>query len=268
MGVEEAVIVGAGPAGLAAANQLSLYGVSSLVLHRDEPGGLLLNAGSVVNYPGVPRGVTGLELAERFPKPHRLCRVSVTSIVRNQHGTYQIRWDGGHSESRSLIVASGTVPVRIPLPGVDPGRIFYEVRNIPEGRFHSAAIIGGGDAALDYAVTLSGSMSVNVYSRSGFSRSVPYLLKKVMDLDSVKLFPDHREFNGFSEDIILVACGRQRNVGFIAEDLLCSPPEDGSFHLCGDCRNGTFRQASIAVGDGVMAAMKTADYLGKGKRSE
>jgi len=63
-----------------------------------------------------------------------------------------------------------------------------------------------------------------------------------------------------------VACGRRPNVGFVSEDLLCSPPEDHSFHLCGDCANGIFRQVSIAVGDGVRAAMKTAEYLRKRKQ--
>lgn len=267
MHTEQAVIVGAGPAGLAAACQLSLYGVSSLVIEADEPGGLLLNAGSVMNYPGVPSGITGADLVKRFPIPERLVRASVNSIEKGPGDVYRISWTGGHAESLSVITASGTVPVRIPLPGVDPGRIFYEIRHVPDGMFSSAAVIGGGDAALDYAVTLSGAMKVNVYSRSGFRGAVPHLLEKASLNQSISMFPNHGEFAGFREDIVLVACGRMQNVGFIAEDILCSPPEDNSFHLCGDCINGIFRQASIAAGDGVRAAMKTAEYLRKRKLS-
>ncbi len=263
MHTERTVVVGAGPAGLAAACQLSLYGLSPLVLEAHEPGGLLLNAGSVRNYPGVPSGVTGVELAKKFPMPERLIRESVTSIERNTGGIYRTSWTGGHAESHSVIVASGTVPVRIPLPGVDPDRIFYQVRNVPEGRFSSAAVIGGGDAALDYAITLSGRMKVNVYARSGFRGAVPHLLTQASENFSISLFPNHKEFSSFNEDVVVVACGRRPNVGFVSEDLLCSPPEDHSFHLCGDCANGIFRQVSIAVGDGVRAAMKTAEYLRK-----
>ena len=82
MHTERTVVVGAGPAGLAAACQLSLYGLSPLVLEAHEPGGLLLNAGSVRNYPGVTSGVTGVELVKQFPMPERLIRASVAQVER------------------------------------------------------------------------------------------------------------------------------------------------------------------------------------------
>lgn len=267
MPVEEAVIVGAGPAGLAAANQLELYGIYAVVLEANEPGGLLLNAGSVWNYPGVPQGTTGFELVKRFPVPKRLRKMSVSSVERSPQSMYRISWADGFFKTQTVIVASGTVPVQIPLAGVDPAKVFHEVRKIPTGIYNSVAIIGGGDAALDYALALSTGMEVNIYARSGFCGAVPHLLKEVSAAGSIKLFANQSVFAGFKEDIVLIACGRRPNLGFISEDLLCSPPEDNSFLLCGDCINGIYRQASIAAGDGVRAAMKTAECLKKRKKT-
>ena len=110
-------------------------------------------------------------------------------------------------------------------------------------------------------------MKVNVYSRSGFRGAVPHLLEKAKKTGSIDMFPDWAVFENFTEDLVVVACGRKPNVGFIADDLLCSPPDDGSFHLCGDCSNGLLRQASIAVGNGVKAAMEAAAYLKKRKKA-
>jgi len=263
MPVEQMVVVGAGPAGLAAACQLELYGISPLVFEMDEPGGLLLNAWSVINYPGVPGGISGRKLAGLFPVPERLRRQEVTGVSRERAGSYAIVCSDGTCIAECVIVASGTCPVRIELLEVPADRLFYGVKDIPRGAFRSAAVIGGGDAALDHALALSVSMKVSVYTRNGFGGAVPHLLSTAVNTPSISLHPEGGIPGCFEEDIVVVACGRQPRVGFLHPDLLCSPPEDGSFHLCGDCVNGIYRQASIAAGDGVRAAMRTAEFLRK-----
>lgn len=268
MPVENTVVIGAGPAGLAAAGHLSLLGLPPLVLEADIPGGLLLNAGSVRNYPGVPRGISGRDLIALFPLPERLHRERVTGVSRREDGVYEVSWNQGRVESLTVIVASGTLPVEIPLPGVERSRIFHEARKVPRVGIGSAAVIGGGDAALDYALSLSERMPVNVYARNGFGKAAPHLLKQAGSCEAICLIPFHGEFSRFAEDIVVVACGRKRNVGFVAGDLLCSPPEDGTLHFCGDCANGIFRQTAIAVGNGVRAAMGSALYIRSGERTE
>ncbi|MCJ7489823.1 MAG: FAD-dependent monooxygenase, partial [Thermoplasmata archaeon] len=57
------VIVGAGPAGIAAGMFLKRAGVEPLLLEKREPGGLLREANLVENYPGFPGGISGRELA-------------------------------------------------------------------------------------------------------------------------------------------------------------------------------------------------------------
>lgn len=148
---EQVLIVGAGPGGIAAANQLSLYGIHPLVLEQEEPGGLFLQAGSVKNYPGAPVGITGRELVGRFPIPARLLRERVTLVRRTPEGPYLIEHTGGTFTAGAVLVASGTLPVRIDIPGVEPDRIQYGIGDVPGLEFSTVAVAGGGDAALDYA---------------------------------------------------------------------------------------------------------------------
>ncbi|MCK4538908.1 MAG: NAD(P)-binding domain-containing protein, partial [Candidatus Krumholzibacteria bacterium] len=56
------IIIGAGPAGIAAAIYLKRAGVDFVLLESGEPGGLLRNAFLVENYPGFPGGIKGAEL--------------------------------------------------------------------------------------------------------------------------------------------------------------------------------------------------------------
>lgn len=261
MNTENVVIVGAGPAGLAAAKQLKLYGIDPLVYECDQPGGLLLNACSVINYPGVPEGISGRELIKRFILPSRLIPAEVSEVSRTDY-LYDIHTADSKVSALCVIVASGTVPVKIPIPGLADNLVHYDVKDITGFSGKSVAIIGGGDAALDYAMSLSLSSCIaNVYARDDFSKVVPHLLKKVLLLPTVKLHPESLPKSSFSEDIIVVAAGRKSRLDFISTNLLSSPPADGSFHMCGDCNNGIYRQTAIAVGNGVEAAMKVAGYL-------
>jgi len=263
MKTELVTVIGGGPAGLAASLQLELYGISPLVIERSETGGLLLNASCVVNYPGVPEGLSGRELVSRFPKPSRLIKDEVISLSRETQGRYRIQLSGGTFFSETVIVASGTIPEQIPLPGVTKDRIFYDVKNIDQEGYTSAAVVGGGDAALDYAVTLSRALEVTVYARGTFSRAVPHLCEKVDKIKAITLQENCDFPREYHQDIIVVACGRKPEVGFLSEDLLCSPPEDRSFHMCGDCARGILRQTAIAVGDGTKAAMLAAAFLSR-----
>lgn len=261
MHTEPVAVIGAGPAGLAAYGQLELYGISPLVFEKDVPGGLLLNANCVQNYPGVRKGIQGRELAAKFQIPANILKKEVLSLKRLPSGSYELNTEKNTYHFDAVIAAPGTKPVRINVPGFPVSRVYYEVKNIPCNLYNSAAVIGGGDAALDYALTLSKAMTVNVYARNGFKKALPHLINTVENSSRITLHPGIDQPATHTEDMVLVACGREPDVAFISADLLCSPPADGSFHLCGDCVNGIHRQTAIAVGNGVMAAMKTAEYL-------
>jgi thioredoxin reductase len=111
------VIIGAGPAGLTTAIQLKRYGVETLVIEREESGGLLRNANLVENYPGFPGGIKGKDLVQRFVNQTRSIGIQVTNetahLVERIEGDYQIVTDKRKYRSAYLVIASGTKPKRL-----------------------------------------------------------------------------------------------------------------------------------------------------------
>ena len=76
MNVEHVTIIGAGPAGIATALQLKRYGITPIILEKNTIGGLLRNAHLVENYPGFPKGISGVNLVRLFRK--HLERAAIT----------------------------------------------------------------------------------------------------------------------------------------------------------------------------------------------
>ncbi len=262
---EQVVIIGAGPSGLAAASQLALYGIDPLVLEKNKIGGLLLNAQAVINYPGVPIGISGKELIKQFPKPDRIRFEKVVNVTSINSG-YKVKTGNSIFTTKAVIVASGTVPETLEFENFEQENIFYSILNLPEITNKSVAIIGGGDVALDYAMSLTHNSKfscskVNIYARNSFSKCVPHLQKKVENTKEITLNPYSLPQHNFKEDIIIVAIGRKPKLDFLDSSLLSLPPQNGSFYLCGDVKNGIYRQTAIAVGDGVKAAMLLATFL-------
>ena len=117
------VIVGAGPAGLAAAVYGASEGLSTLVVEREAPGGQAGTSSRIENYLGFPNGVSGDELASRaLQQARRLgAEILVTrSIERIDTASRWIYLDGGEVlKARSIILATGVSWRRVQIEGVD-----------------------------------------------------------------------------------------------------------------------------------------------------
>jgi thioredoxin reductase (NADPH) len=119
----DAVIVGAGPAGLAAAVYGASEGLRTIVVEREAPGGQAGTSSRIDNYLGFPAGVSGDELASRaLQQARRLgAEILVTrSILRIDPDTRQVHLDGGDVlRARTIILACGVSWRRLPLDGFD-----------------------------------------------------------------------------------------------------------------------------------------------------
>jgi thioredoxin reductase (NADPH) len=122
----DVAIVGAGPAGLAAAVYASSDGLSTLVLESDLPGGQASHTSLIENFFGFPEGIGGAELArmagrqaERFGTELLIGR-GVTGHREQPDGTFTIDVAGGHEvNARAVVVAPGMEWRRLDVDGLD-----------------------------------------------------------------------------------------------------------------------------------------------------
>ena len=117
------MIVGAGPAGLAAAVYGASEGLRTIVVEREAPGGQAGTSSRIENYLGFPSGVSGDELASRaLQQARRLgAEILVTrSITRIDVATRQVHLDGGDVlRARTIILACGVSWRHLPIEGFD-----------------------------------------------------------------------------------------------------------------------------------------------------
>ncbi len=284
---------------MAAAIYLHRAGVAPLVLERAERGGLLRNTNLVENYPGFPGGIKGPELVERISRQLDLLGVRVTRAsvqrVSKVRGAFRIESDIGGYSAPAVVVATGTRPADIDIRGCKDligSRVFRELVDMPlvglPGK--RAIVVGGGDAAFDYALNMQGKgCEVSIVSRSepkclsllraraeagGIDIAVgvvPELVKETPGGVSLECRQGKKRLE-FSADFILVACGREPNIDILSPALrkrigrTAEAPKTkvpGLF-LAGDVIHGRHRQTAIAVGDGTRAAMLVEEYLRKG----
>jgi thioredoxin reductase (NADPH) len=152
----DTVIVGAGPAGLAAAVYGASEGLSTLVVEREAPGGQAGTSSRIENYLGFPSGVSGDELASRaLQQARRLgAEILVTrSIARIDAEKRDVHLDGGGVvHARSIILATGVSWRRLGIGGFERlgGKgVFYGASRSETSNTHGldVHIVGAGNSA-------------------------------------------------------------------------------------------------------------------------
>jgi len=288
---EDVTIIGAGPAGIAAAIQLKRSGITPLLLEKDEIGGLLRNANLVENFPGFPAGVTGLNLVNLFRE--QLKNISIRPRFEEvikldfKKGIFLVETLEKTYPSRIVVIASGTKPrgfADFVIPEEVKDKIFYEVYPILRARKKEIVIIGAGDAAFDYALNLSQNNQVTILNSGQHIRSLPLLLERAQAVSSISYHKNTRitrvsnnSQNGIllecktlgntwksRADYLIFAIGREPQLDFLSEKVkqnFKALVKKGVLYLIGDVKNRNYRQTAIAVGDGIMAAMKICRRL-------
>jgi thioredoxin reductase (NADPH) len=160
----DTVIVGAGPAGLAAAVYGASEGLRTIVIEREAPGGQAGTSSRIENYLGFPSGVSGDDLASRaLQYARRLgAEILVTrSITRIDAATHQVHLDGGDVlQARTIILACGVTWRHLAIEGFDrlAGKgIFYGAARSEAANTHGLDIhiIGAGNSAGQAAMFFS-----------------------------------------------------------------------------------------------------------------
>jgi thioredoxin reductase (NADPH) len=191
--LRDVIIVGAGPAGLAAAVYAASEGLDVLVLETDAPGGQAGFSSKIENYLGFPTGISGQALAGRaFTQAEKfgaqvIIAKSATRLERERK-PYAVQIDNDRSvPARTIIIATGAEYRKPPLDnlskfegaGVYYGATFMEAQLC---RGEEVAVVGGGNSAGQAAVFLAQTAKrVHMLVRSNglADRMSRYLIRRI-----------------------------------------------------------------------------------------
>ena len=199
--VREVVVVGAGPAGLAAAVYGSSEGLDVLVLEGNAPGGQAGSSSKIENYLGFPTGISGQELAARAYTQAQKFGASVMIAKRAtrlacDRKPYAVEVDGGPPlQARAVIIATGAEYRRLSLENLAQfeGAGVYYGATLIEARLcggDEVIVVGGGNSAGQAAVFLAQTArQVHVLVRSdGLAESMSrYLIRRIEESPAIVL---------------------------------------------------------------------------------
>ena len=160
------VIVGAGPAGLAAAVYGASEGLSTLVLDRFGPGGQAGTSSRIENYMGFPAGLSGADLANRAYLQalkfgaELVAPVEVCSMT-TEDSLHRLELDDGQVvRARTVLIATGASYQRLSIPGCerwDGAGIYYSCTSVHARscRGGQVVVVGGGNSAGQAAMFLA-----------------------------------------------------------------------------------------------------------------
>jgi len=195
------VIVGGGPAGLAAAVYGASEGLRTVMVESEAPGGQAGQSSRIENYLGFPAGIAGADLARRATSQARrlgaeLLTVSDAKALRVEGAGRVLELSGGlELSANTVLIASGISYRRMPAPGFDDytGAGIYYGSAMTEARSctdQHVVVIGGANSAGQAAVYFSGyagQVSMVVRADSLAKSMSHYLIEQISALDNVEV---------------------------------------------------------------------------------
>jgi thioredoxin reductase (NADPH) len=299
--IHDLVIVGAGPAALAAAVYTTREDIETVLYEKGVVGGLAAITDWVDNYPGFSKGIAGLDLAEelrqqaeRFGADIRLGEV--TKI--EDKGEYKVlETTDGEIKAKAVLIATGTDYKKLGVPGEQEyyGRGVHYCATC-DGAFYREkrlVVVGGGNSAVQEALFLTRfATHIDLLVRSKL-RASDVLIKELekhkkikvhlgvtteeivgedKKVTKVKAKQDGKEIE-YPTDGVFVFIGLLPNTKFL-EDSKVELDEVGfvktneqlqtaipGVYAAGDVRYGATMQIASAVGEGATAALRIREHL-------
>ena len=302
----DVIIIGGGTAGFSAGMYSSRLGMKTLLVERLIPGGQIINVERIEDYPGLPDGISGADFSSKVQEQAiasgtEFAMSEVMGLRKSGHvwivDTYE-----GEKISKSIIVAGGSTLKKLNVPGENElvgagvsycatcdGAFFIDQR---------VCVVGGGDSALQEAITLTGFASkVDVFCRSSSLHAQQTLQDRItghekilvhLNVEVQEIYGDGvvegisllKTLSGESTrvnlDGVFIFVGLTpstdylRNLletdesGHIKTDINLQTSEKGIF-AAGDIRANSASQLISSAGDGATAAVNAKKYISKGE---
>lgn len=192
------IVVGAGPAGLAAAVYGASEGVSTLLIDKETPGGQAGTSSRIENYLGFPKGLSGADLARRATAQATRLGAEILSAqevvgvgVRDPYRLVRLA-SGAELVCRALIIATGVSVRELDVPGVEAvtGAGVYYGAALSEAAHYKGEhvyVVGGANSAGQGAVFLARyAGQVTMLVRSTLAKSMSnYLIEQIEGHDNI-----------------------------------------------------------------------------------
>ena len=199
----DVIVVGAGPAGLAASVYAASEGLSVLTLDTDGPGGQAGTSSKIENYLGFPMGVSGRELADRASVQAQKFGARIAApakavdLEKNGDDYCLSLEDGRKLKSRAVVIATGAQYRKLPIDNLErfEGRGVYYGATPMEAQLcggSEVAVVGAGNSAGQGAVFLSQTAKAVhvVYRRADIRETMSeYLVRRLEEAPNIHLHP-------------------------------------------------------------------------------
>ncbi len=300
--VYDIIIIGSGPAGMAAAIAAQRVGRTTLIIDKFGYGGNIVNANTVENYPGIET-ISGIEFSKRlfaqatgFGSSYKSAEVTGITLDRYEKVVQTTR---GDFRGRAVIIASGSTHKRLDIGEeafIGRGVSFSAVYDGGSFKRKVVAVVGGGDTATGDAEFLADICDkVYVIVRHDQFKSDSVSAKHLDALENVEVMfnsevigihgktmvtgiavkdTQTEEVQDIDVDGVFVAIGQEPQnkpfmsvapvdvQGYFTAGEDCDSGTPGVF-VAGDCRSKRLHQLTTAMADGTTAAIQASTYLSR-----
>jgi len=299
----ELIIIGGGPAGITAGIYSGRQKVKSLLITKTFGGQITQKAVMIENYPGFEK-ISGRDLIQKFEKHLKRFDIEikmdeVTEVKKSNGSFLVVTKDKSVFESRAVILASGSDPRRLEIPGekefLGRGVSYCPTCDGPLFSNKAVAIIGGGNVAFEAALYLSNivkkvyilefgekvradATNQELVKKAGKAEIITSARSKEIRGDRfVKelVYEDRKEKKEvvLPVDGIFIEIGLQPATSFIKDlvefnerdevivDFETYQTKTPGLFAAGDCNMGKARQIVTACGEGAKAVMAAFAYL-------
>jgi thioredoxin reductase (NADPH) len=199
----DVVVLGAGPAGLAAAVYASSEGLSTLVIERFAPGGQAGTSARIENYLGFPTAVSGSELTQRATLQARKFGAVISSAhggcgfaPRNADGLQELALDDGQQvRARCIVLAVGADYRRLPAEGAERFEaqgLYYAATHLEaiQASGEDVVVVGGGNSAGQAVVNLASyARRIYLVARRALTATMSrYLIDRIEAAENIEVW--------------------------------------------------------------------------------
>ncbi|MBK8981319.1 MAG: FAD-dependent oxidoreductase [Ignavibacteria bacterium] len=197
----DVLIIGAGPAGLAASVYGSCEGLKTILVEQSNPGGQAGNSARIENYLGFPTGLSGGELTRRAVT--QTLRFGTEVLTPQQVKNIKVKdgykvtemTDGTVIHSKAIVIATGASYARLSIPGIENftgAGVYYGSASVEAHacRDETVYIAGGGNSACQAAMYLSKfAKEVNIVIRRDrlIQTAANYLVENISNTSNIKI---------------------------------------------------------------------------------